>query len=301
MMAFGLLAGIGVALIFGNPWLTQTQKLTKWLLAISIVALGAGMDLLVVARAGLDGIGYTVLGIAFCLALGALLTRALGVERNTGILISVGTAICGGSAIAAIIPILKPKTHEVSVALAIVFLLNALALFVFPVVGHALAKRDSSFGLWCALAIHDTSSVVGASIAYGGHAVDIATPVKLTRALWVVPLTFAIAQWHQRTQGEAASGKPKRPWFIAGFLLAAAVVTFVPALQPAGHLVAAMAKYALALTLFLIGSGLTRSALKAVGLRPFALGVLLWIVMASVSLAALQLSGASSGERSANR
>jgi uncharacterized integral membrane protein (TIGR00698 family) len=283
----GLLLGLVLALAFGNPYLAWTRKATHTLLALSVVGLGAGMDLRVVARVGAHGVLYTVLGIATALTLGALLTRVFKVSRDVGTLITVGTAICGGSAIAAVVPVLRPKEHEVSVALATVFLLNAVALFVFPPIGHAVGLTDAQFGLWSALAIHDTSSVVGAAVAWGGKAVEIATTVKLARALWIVPVTLAIGQWHQRTTGAAASGKARRPWFIAGFVAAAALVTYVPGLQHAGHLVASASKQALVLTLFFIGASLTRSSLRAVGARPLALGVALWIAMAALSLAAI--------------
>lgn len=285
----GLLLGLLLALVFGNPYLEHTRKLTPRLLALSVVGLGAGMDLRVVARVGAHGVLYTVAGITIALALGAMLTRLLGVGRNVGTLISVGTAICGGSAIAAIVPVLRPKEHEASVALATVFLLNAVALFAFPPIGHAAHLTDSQFGLWSALAIHDTSSVVGAAVAWGGKAVEIATTVKLARALWIVPLTLAIGYWHERSSGQAAQGKPRRPWFIAGFIAAAALVTYVPGLQHAGHLVANVSKQALVVTLFFIGGSLTRSSVKAVGARPLALGVALWVAMAGLSLAAIAM------------
>jgi uncharacterized integral membrane protein (TIGR00698 family) len=283
----GLLLGLFVALAFGNPWLNRTRKATHILLPLAVVGLGAGMDLRVVARVGAHGAVYTVVGIVVALALGALLTRLLRVSRVLGTLISVGTAICGGSAIAAVVPVLRPKEHEASVALATVFLLNAVALFVFPPIGRAAGLTDAQFGLWSALAIHDTSSVVGAAVAWGGRAVEIATTVKLARALWIVPLTLAIGYWHHRTTGTAARGKPRRPWFIAGFVAAAALVTYVPGLQDAGHLVASVSRQALVLTLFFIGASLTRSSIRSVGARPLALGVALWIAMAGLSLAAI--------------
>jgi uncharacterized integral membrane protein (TIGR00698 family) len=283
----GLLLGLVLALTFGNPFLDKMRKATHTLLALSVVGLGAGMDLRVVARVGAHGVLYTVLGIVTALALGALLTRLLRVSRDVGTLITVGTAICGGSAIAAVVPVLRPKQHEVSVALAIVFLLNAIALFVFPPIGHAVGLTDAQFGLWSALAIHDTSSVVGAAVAWGGAAVAIATTVKLARALWIVPLTIAIGQWHQRTNGADAKGKPRRPWFIAGFIAAAALATYIPGLQHAGHLAATASKQALVLTLFFIGASLTRSSIRSVGARPLALGVALWVATAGLSLAAI--------------
>ena len=283
----GLLLGLAVALSVGNPYLATTRKLTPKLLALSVVGLGAAMDLRVVARVGAHGILYTIVGISAALALGALLTRWLRVDRVVGTLITVGTAICGGSAIAAVVPVLRAKDHEASVALATVFLLNAVALFIFPPIGHALSLNDGQFGLWAALAIHDTSSVVGAAVAWGGAAVAIATTVKLARALWIVPLTLGIAWWQARVTGDVGQGKAKRPWFIGGFLLAAALVTYVPALHQVGHAVSMVAKQALVVTLFLIGANLTRSALSAVGFRPLMLGVMLWILMASASLAAI--------------
>jgi uncharacterized integral membrane protein (TIGR00698 family) len=283
----GLLLGLAIALFAGNPYLTRTRKLTPPLLALSVVGLGAGMDLRVVARVGAHGALATIAGISAALLLGALLTRLLGVDRTVGALISAGTAICGGSAIAALVPVLRAKDHEASVALATVFLLNAIALFVFPVVGHAAGLDDAQFGLWSALAIHDTSSVVGAAVAWGGGAVAIATTVKLARALWIVPLTFAAGWWQARAGFAASEGTPRKPWFIAGFVAVAALVTFIPSLQPAGRLVAAGARQALVVTLFLIGAGLTRASLAAVGPRPLALGVLLWIAVAALSLAAI--------------
>ena len=283
----GLLLGLVLALAFGNPWLDHTRKVTRTLLALSIVGLGAGMDLRIVARVGVHGFVYTIAGISTALAAGAILARLFGVARNVGTLISVGTAICGGSAIAAIVPLLRPKEHETSVALGTVFLLNAVALFLFPAIGHAVGLGDAQFGLWSALAIHDTSSVVGAAVSWGGRAVEIATTVKLARALWIVPLTLAIAAWHRRITGEDDRGKPSRPWFIVGFVAAAALVTYVPSLQRAGHVTAAIARQSLVVTLFLIGASLTGSSVRAVGTRPLLLGVALWIVVASLSLGAI--------------
>jgi uncharacterized integral membrane protein (TIGR00698 family) len=285
----GLLLGLVLALSAGNPYLDRTRKLTPQLLALSVVGLGAGMDLRVVARVGAEGVVYTVAGIGAALALGALLTRLFGVGRAVGTLISVGTAICGGSAIAAVVPVIRAKDHEATVALATVFLLNAVALFLFPPVGHALSLDDNQFGLWAALAIHDTSSVVGAAVAWGGAAVAIATTVKLARALWIVPLTVAIAWWHSRAGGDTARGKAKRPWFIAGFLLAAALATYVPGLSEAGEGLARVARQALVVTLFFIGANLTRASLAPVGFRPLLLGIALWALVASSTLGAILL------------
>lgn len=284
----GLVAGIAVALTVGNPWPAQTKRWTPRLLQASVVGLGAGMDLLVVLKVGMHGIVWTVAGIALAIAGGLLLARALSVPRDVGILITVGTAICGGSAIAAVAPVIRAKDDDVSVSLATVFLLNSVGLLLFPILGHAFALDQPRFGLWAALAIHDTSSVVGAARQYGDEALRIATTVKLARALWIVPVALAAGAWRAR-QKDAVPGAPKakRPWFIAGFLLAAALVTFVPALAPAGHVVFLVARQLLVLTLFLIGAGLSRGALRTVGARPLLHGVLLWILVGATSLAAI--------------
>ena len=288
----GLLLGLGLALTVGNPHAKRTKALSAPLLSLAVMGLGAGMDLRAVARAGASGVVYTVLGIAMALLLGALFSRLLGVERIVAALITVGTAICGGSAIAAVAAVLRPKEHQTTVALATVFLLNAVALFVFPPVGHFFGLSDGQFGLWCAIAIHDTSSVVGAAVAWGGGAVAIATTVKLARALWIVPLTLAIGAWNKShtqksAEGQAPAGQAKRPWFILGFLLAAALVTYLPALQTAGHVVAAGAKQAMVVVLFLFGAGLSWESLREVGVRPLVFGVILWLAMAGASLAAV--------------
>lgn len=285
--AAALLAGVAIAVFLGNPYAELTKKSTHRLLTWSVMGLGAGMNLEVVARAGLNGIGYTIVGIASTLGLGYLLSRMLKIERDTGVLISVGTAICGGSAIAAIGPTLRAKPHSMSVSLGTVFMLNACALVIFPPIGHWFSLSQSQFGLWSALAIHDTSSVVGATIHYGSEAAQIGTTVKLARALWIVPLTFISSYIFSRKAGEGDGAKPKLPWFILGFLGAAALVTWVPTLQPVGHIVEKAAKCSLVLTLFLIGSNLSAQTLKTVGIKPFVLGILLWIIVASCTLGAV--------------
>ncbi|HEY2514288.1 MAG TPA: putative sulfate exporter family transporter [Polyangiaceae bacterium] len=286
-----LLLGIALALTLGNPWPGHTRALASKALTWSVVGLGAGMDLAVVGRVGIHGFGYTALGIGSALAFGALFGRRLGVARDVSLLITVGTAICGGSAIAAVAPAIRAKDQDVSMALVTVFVLNAIALFVFPTIGHALHLGQDPFGLWCALAIHDTSSVVGAAAQYGARALEVATAAKLARALWIVPVTFAVAavrtKGHEGEEDGAATGKVKRPWFIAGFLAVAAIVTFVPWLRGAGHVVAAAAHRLLAVTLFLMGLGLSRPALRSLGVRPLLQGVLLWLVLGSGTLGAI--------------
>lgn len=292
--AVALGAGIVIALTLGNPFPKEARVVAQRLLAGSVVGLGAGMNLGVVARVGAHGFVVAAVGIVLAIGLGVALGRILGVAKHASLLVTLGTAICGGSAIAAAAPTIGAKDEDISVALVTVFVLNAVALFAFPVVGHALGLDPHRFGLWCALAIHDTSSVVGAASSYGGGALEIATAAKLARALWIVPVTFALATLHARaakraatTNAAARSVTPKRPWFIAGFLAAAALVTVVPALAPAGKVVATVAHRGLALTLFAIGLGLTRSALRAAGAKPLIQGAVLWVALAGVSLFAI--------------
>jgi uncharacterized integral membrane protein (TIGR00698 family) len=282
-----LAIGCGVALLSGNPYLERTRKITHQLLAVAVVGLGAGMDLNAVGTVGLKGFGYTMIGISMTFLLGALLNRWIGTDRDAMVLITTGTAICGGSAIAAVAPAIRAKHHDVSVALGTVFMLNTVALFLFPWVGHLLHLNEPQFGLWCALAIHDTSSVVGATLAYGNEACKIGTTVKLARALWIVPVTFVVEWVYTRYLHRGSLEKPKRPWFILGFLCAAALVTWVPAVAPVGHAVAGFSKRLLVLTLFLIGANLTWETIKQVGLRPLLLGSSLWVLVGSLTLGAV--------------
>ena len=286
-----LVMGIILALVFGNPYSVQAKKMTHKLLAISVVGLGAGMNLGVIGKVGLEGVGYTIIGIFLALTIGTLLGRLLKTPTDTSLLITVGTAICGGSAIAAVAPVIKAKHDEVSVSLGTVFMLNAAALFIFPWIGHHLDLSQSQFGLWSALAIHDTSSVVGATLQYGKEALEIGTTVKLARALWIIPVAMLIgfirSKQKNQSDKEENNQKAKRPWFILGFIIAAALVTWIPSLVPAGHVVEGIAKKLMVLTLFLIGSTLTRETIKSVGIKPFIQGIALWIIMATGSLAAI--------------
>jgi len=281
-----LLLGIAAAVILGNPYSALTSKYTNKLLQYSVVGLGAGMNLVTVASVGLHGIGYTVIGISCTLFFGFIAARLLKIEREVGVLISVGTAICGGSAIAAVAPTIRAKSQSISVALGTVFMLNAVALVIFPPIGHWYGLTQTQFGLWAALAIHDTSSVVGATLQYGNEALQIGTTVKLARALWIVPVTLACGFLFARGE-KGAAGKAKRPWFILGFLIAAAIVTWIPAAQTPGHWVEAVAKRTLVLTLFCIGANLTPATLKSVGIKPFLLGITLWILAATGTLTAV--------------
>lgn len=290
--SLSLLAGVALALTFGNPLAQQTKALTPRLLSLAVIGLGAGMDLREVLRVGWRGLGYTATSLAFVFILGHWLARRLRVERDAGALITAGTAICGGSAIAALTPVLRARAESVSVALGTVFILNALALVLFPIVGHALHLSEAQFGLWSALAIHDTSSVVGASSQFGPLALSVGTTVKLARALWIVPLTLAFAAHRRRhvPNDDGVTAPTKKPWFILGFLLAAALVTFVPEFSNAGHQIELVARRVLVLTLFLIGLGLTKNTLRQVGWRPFAQGLLLWLITASATLASIALN-----------
>jgi uncharacterized integral membrane protein (TIGR00698 family) len=287
-------AGVVLALATGRPAPKHTKKATTYALQAGVVALGAGMDLAAVWHVGSSGALYTAVGLAVALALGLGIGRLLRVPGDTPLLIAVGTAICGGSAIAAVCSVIKPKEHEMSVALAVVFVLNAVGLVLFPILGHALGLSEDVFGRWCALAIHDTSSVVGAGKAYGEHALAIATTTKLARALWIVPVTIAIAVRHGSANSGTSSGASrfsrlagvKWPWFILGFIAAAALRTWIPAFaEDVAPYVVDFGRRALVLALFLIGVGLSRAALGKVGARPLVLGVSLWIVVAVGSLA----------------
>lgn len=284
-----LVSGVIFAVTWGNPFVAESKKLQTSMLQGSVVGLAAAMNLSVVLRVGAAGVGQTLLSLTVTLALTLVLARVLKTEATTSLLIGVGTAICGGSAIAAVAPAIGAKSHQSSVALAVVFLLNAVALVAFPAMGHLSSLTPQQFGLWSALAIHDTSSVVGASMQFGAESLAVATTVKLARALWIIPVTLVLARFWKR-ETPATGEQPKRPWFILWFLLVAALVTWVPALQPAGKIVAVVARQVLVATLFLVGAGVSREALAAVGLRPIILGVVLWLIVAAATFA-----GVSSG------
>lgn len=285
-----LLAGTTLALTLGNPCARFTAKAAKQLLQIAVIGLGAGMNLAVVARVGLSGLGYTVVGLAVTFLLGFGLARLLGIERKIATLISAGTGICGGSAIAAIAPAIEASLAETSASLATVFLLNGVALVIFPPLGTAFGLDAHAFGLWCALAIHDTSSVTGAALTHGPEALATATTVKLARALWIVPVALGLGLLHARRQASGARhSKPALPWFIGGFIALSALFTAFPAWQPAAHGISLVSRSLLTLTLFFIGAGLNRPAVREVGARPFVHGLVLWIAIGSATLAAIKL------------
>ncbi len=276
-----LAAGLGVALLHRGPAVPDLKRWTTRVLQVGVVLLGAGMDLERVLRVGADGARVTLASLLLTLALAWLIGRLLRVDRDTSLLVGVGTAICGGSAIAAVASALEPPAERTSVALAIVFVLNAVALLLFPPLGAALGLTQPQLGLWAALAIHDTSSVVGAAMSMGPEALEVATTTKLARALWIVPLTLAIVL--VRRTGRLRD--VKWPWFIAGFVGLAALFTWVPSLAPVGPTVRLVGQRALVLALYLVGLGLSKDALTKVGLRPLIQGVVLWACVVAGSLA----------------
>jgi uncharacterized integral membrane protein (TIGR00698 family) len=283
-----LALGLALAVTIGNPYPNLTGKPTKLLLQASVVLLGFGMNLKEVYRAGREGIAFTIVTIFGTLLLGWLVGKLLKVNDKTSGLISSGTAICGGSAIAAVAPAIDADSEQISVSLGTVFVLNSIALFVFPIVGHSLGLTENEFGIWSAIAIHDTSSVVGASAAYGQQALAIATTVKLARALWIAPVAL-LFMFIYRSHGGEHKAKIAIPWFIFLFLLATVVRSYAPdfLLPSMFDTLVNLAKAGMTITLFLIGASLSRKTLKSVGIRPLLQGVILWIVISLVSLAAV--------------
>lgn len=277
-----LLGGLVFGFSFEHPFHFEARTLAKLLLQISVVGLGFGMDLHEVLQAGRSGFVYTAASIAFALLLGWGLGKLLAVRRDTSFLISAGTAICGGSAIAAIAPISNANEEEIAVSLGTVFVLNSVALLAFPAIGTLLHMTQTQFGLWSALAIHDTSSVVGATAKYGAVALAVGTTVKLARALWIVPVSVATAV------AKKSKAKIHWPWFILYFCLAAVANTYLPALQHVYPVLKHLGIVGLTVTLYLIGTGLSVATLRQVGVRPLVQGVVLWLVVASASLALIR-------------
>jgi uncharacterized integral membrane protein (TIGR00698 family) len=277
-----LAIGLAIALTIGHPWPALNSRVVRYLLQAAVIGLGFGIDLRKVVEAGRIGVLFTIVSIAATIAAGYFIGKALGVRRSTAHLISAGTAICGGSAIAAVGPVVGATDEEMSVSLGTVFILNAVALFLFPPIGAALGMSQAQFGVWAGMAIHDTSSVVGAASRYGLEALQLATPVKLARALWIVPLVLFTAAVFRRKGVRVAV-----PWFIVLFLLASVLRTYAPAAGDWWMLIAAAARRALTVTLLLIGAGLSRRALAAVGPRALLLGIALWIAISVLSLLAV--------------
>lgn len=276
-----LFLGLGFAIIFGQPYKKVNKKVSKSLLQYSVVGLGFGMNLHSALASGREGMIFTIVSVFGTLIIGWLIGRKFfGVERNTSYLISSGTAICGGSAIAAVGPVLQAKDSEMSVALGTIFVLNAIALFIFPPIGHAIGMNQHEFGTWAAIAIHDTSSVVGAGATYGEEALRVATTVKLTRALWIIPVALLTSVIF-RSKGQ----KIRIPWFILFFILALVLNTyFLQGIPEVGAVISGIARKALTLTMFFIGASLSLDVLRSVGVRPLLQGVLLWVVISLITL-----------------
>ena len=280
-----LFAGLVFALLCGQAHPKFNKKMSKYLLQYSVVGLGFGMNLQASLASGKEGMEFTIISVVGTLVIGWFIGRKfLKVDRNTSYLVSSGTAICGGSAIAAVGPVIKANDGEMSVALGTIFILNAVALFVFPVIGHALGMSQHEFGTWAAIAIHDTSSVVGAGAAYGEEALEVATTIKLTRALWIIPMAIATS-FIFKSKGRRIS----IPWFIFFFILAMVFNTYVLGTTPVGQAIGAgindFARKMLTVTLFFIGASLSRDVLKSVGVKPLVQGVLLWVVISVATLA----------------
>ena len=276
-----LFLGLAYALICGQGYPAMNKKLSKTLLQYSVVGLGFGMNLYESLASGREGMLFTIISVIGTLVIGMLIGRKLlKVDKETSYLISSGTAICGGSAIAAVGPVIKAKPENMSVALAVVFVLNAIALFIFPSIGHWLGLTQQEFGTWAAIAIHDTSSVVGAGAAYGEEALKVATTIKLTRALWIIPLALATSFIFK-----SKDRKITIPWFILYFIIAILLNTFVLDSVPAfGKIVSGIARKCLTLTMFFIGASLSTDVLRSVGFKPFIQGILLWAVISIGSL-----------------
>jgi uncharacterized integral membrane protein (TIGR00698 family) len=276
---FALLGGLIYGFTATHPFQVESKRLAKFLLQASVVALGFGMNLHEILHAGRSGFLYTAASITTAMLLGLGFGYLLHVGKTPAFLISAGTAICGGSAIAAVGPIADASEEEMAVSLGTVFILNSIALFLFPLIGYALHMTQSQFGLWSALAIHDTSSVVGATAKYGATALAVGTTIKLARALWIVPLSFVTAVILK------SKARIRWPWFILLFGLAALLNTLLPAFNPAFGVLNRLGKIGLTVTLFLIGTGLNKETLRQVGVRPLLQGLALWIIVGAGTLA----------------
>jgi uncharacterized integral membrane protein (TIGR00698 family) len=281
-----LLLGLVIAQLSGHPYQYINTKVTSTLLQVSIVGLGFGMNFHTAISAGQEGFLFTIVSIATTLAIGFFIGRLLKIELKTSYLISTGTAICGGSAIASISPIIKADEEKISMALTTIYILNSIALFLFPYIGRELNLTQTQFGLWCAIAIHDTSSVIGAASKYGTKALEVATTVKLTRALWIVPVAFISAFVFKNE-----NSRVKIPYFIGLFICAMLITTYVFVTPVVSHFIASISKAGLRVTLFLIGCGLSKHMLKTASTRPLMQGVILWIAISILALWFIVASG----------
>jgi uncharacterized integral membrane protein (TIGR00698 family) len=286
-----LVGGVAFGFLLVHPYRTEASTMAKLLLQVSVILLGFGMNLNQVIHAGKSGFFYTAISISSAVVLGLLLGKILRVGGKASYLITLGTSICGGSAIAAIAPILDANEEEISVSMGTVFLLNSVALILFPLIGWWLHLSQNQFGLWAALAIHDTSSVVGAAAKYGPQALAVGATVKLARALWIVPVSLVTAAYVGRTQPENGASlrraKVKVPWFIFLFVGASVLSTYLPRFTASFRDLNLLGKSGLTATLFLIGTSLSKTTLKAVGMKPLLQGVILWVIVGTASLIAI--------------
>ena len=273
-----LFIGILLAIFYKGEEVVKTGKLTKYLLQASIVCMGFSMSVHDVVQTGKTGFMITVVSVAVTMICGIILGRFLQVQKNTTMLISGGTAICGGSAIAAIAPVLGAKNNEISFSLAVIFVLNAVGLFIFPVIGHLLQMDQTHFGYWAAIAIHDTSSVVGACSAYGEHALQVGTTVKLTRTLWIIPLALCIAFFNKNK-----ASKINIPWFIFLFVVAIIIGNYIPGMAETNDHLSWLGKKGMMVSLFFIGTSINMKEVKETGVNTFLLGIVLWIIIAVLS------------------
>ena len=276
-----LFVGLVYALLCGQPYQKFNKSASKKLLQYSVVGLGFGMNLHQSLASGKEGMMFTVISVVGTMLIGMFIgCKLLKMDRDTSYLISSGTAICGGSAIAAVGPVIKAKDSDMSVALATIFILNAVALFIFPILGGWMGLSQQQFGMWAAIAIHDTSSVVGAGAAYGEEALEVATTIKLTRALWIIPLALITALIFK-----SDAKKISIPWFILWFIVAILLNTYVLKDCPeVGGFISGIARKLLVVTMFFIGASLSKSTLKAVGVKPLLQGVILWLIISIASL-----------------
>ncbi|MCM1291430.1 MAG: putative sulfate exporter family transporter [Prevotella sp.] len=284
-----LFSGLVFAFIFGVPCPKFNKKLSKYLLQASVVGLGFGMNLVQSLKSGADGMIFTIVSVVMVMVVGVWLGRYMRIDSKTSYLISSGTAICGGSAIAAVGGVLKAKENEMAVSLGVIFILNAIALFIFPPLGHLFGLTQEQFGTWAAIAIHDTSSVVGAGDAYGAKACELATLIKCTRALWIIPLAFFTIWYFRKQKGGEGKGKVSIPWFILLFVVAMVINTYTPeslidTMRPVYSTIVLIAKQALVAVLFAIGASLSLGVIKQVGIKPMIQALTLWMLIGATSL-----------------
>lgn len=292
--AFALFLGLMFAFVFPCPYPKFNKKTSKYLLQASVVGLGFGMNVVKSLQSGSEGMIFTVVSVIGVMAIGVYAGALMLIDRKTSYLIASGTAICGGSAIAAVGPVLKANENQMAVSLGVIFVLNAIALFIFPPLGHIAGMSQTQFGTWAAIAIHDTSSVVGAGEAYGTHACELATLIKLTRALWIIPLALFTMWWFRDKNQSLDPGHKKAkisiPWFIFMFIGAMFINTYAGLPEEASRWLVYAAKKGLVLTLFLIGASLSLATIKSVGFKPFMLAVFLWVVIGVTSFVVVEMT-----------